>query len=94
LFSFTAGLVPSSLFTGVTALTAGTSAAGASVGMLMQGSSIGQLLVPPLVVAVGSTFASEAAQPALLCCLGLLAVLGGVLFRRWDVGSGPGEPAR
>jgi hypothetical protein len=88
LFSFTAGLVPSSLFTGVTALTVGTSAAGASVGLLMQGSSIGQLLVPPLVVAVGAAFASEAAQPAVLCCLGLLAVLGGVLYRRWDVTAG------
>lgn len=94
LFSFTAGVVPSSLFTGVTALTAGTGAAGASVGVLMQGSSVGQLLVPPLVVAAGATFASWTAQPAVLSCLGLLAVLGGVLYRRWDVAHGPGEPAR
>jgi cyanate permease len=84
LFSFTAGLVPSTLFNGVTAMTAGTRAAGSSVGVLMQGSSVGQLLVPPLVVAVGAAFASWTAQPAVLCCLGLLAVLGGVLYRRWD----------
>jgi cyanate permease len=93
LFSFTAGLVPSSLFTGVTALTAGTSAAGASVGVLMQGSSVGQLLVPPLVVAVASAFPSWTAQSATLSFLGVLAVLGGVLYRRWDVAHGPGGPA-
>ena len=94
LFSFTAGVVPSSLFTGVTALTAGTPAAGASMGVLMQGSSVGQLLVPPLVVAAGSAFTSWPAQPATLSCLGLLAVLVGVLYRRWDVAQGPGEAAR
>jgi hypothetical protein len=93
-FSFLAGLVPSALFSGVTALTAGTPAAGASVGLLMQGSSVGQLLVPPLVIAAGAAASSWAAQPALLSCLGLLAALGAVLYRRWDVSSGPGEPAR
>jgi hypothetical protein len=94
LFSFTAGLVPSTLFTGVTALTAGTSAAGSSVGVLMQGSSVGQLLVPPLVVAAGAASSSWTARPLTLSCLGLLAVLGGVLYRRQDVAHGPGEPAR
>lgn len=93
-FSFTAGVVPSSLFTGVTALTAGTPAAGAAVGVLMQGSSVGQLLVPPLVVAAGSAVPSWTAQPATLSCLGLLAVLAGVLYRRWDAAQGQGEPAR
>jgi cyanate permease len=85
LFSFVAGLVPSSAFSGVAALTAGTPAAGASVGLLMQGSSVGQLLVPPLVVAAGAASASWIAQPAVLSCLGLLAVLGGLLYRREDV---------
>jgi predicted MFS family arabinose efflux permease len=94
LFSFLAGLVPSSLFSGVTALTAGTPAAGASVGLITQGSSVGQLLVPPLVVAAGAASTSWTAQPAVLSCLGLLAVLGGVLYRRWDVSQGPGEPVR
>lgn len=94
LFSFLAGLVPSSLFSGVAALTAGTPAAGASVGVLTQGSSIGQLLVPPLVVAAGASSSSWTAQPAVLSCLGLLAVLGGVLYRRWDPASGQGEPPR
>jgi MFS family permease len=94
LFSATAGVVPSTLFNGVAALTAGTGAAGSSVGVLMQGSSIGQLLVPPLVVAAGAASGSWTAQPATLSCLGLLAVLGGVLYRRWDVARGPGEPAR
>ena len=94
LFSFLAGLVPSSLFSGVAALTAGTPAAGASVGLLTQGSSIGQLLVPPLVVAAGAASSSWTVQPAVLSCLGLLAVLGGVLYRRWDPAHSPGEPAR
>ena len=94
LFSATAGVVPSTLFNGVAALTAGTGAAGSSVGVLMQGSSVGQLLVPPLVVAAGAASTSWTAQPATLSCLGLLAVLGGVLYRRWDVAHGPGEPPR
>src|SRR3954452_23910653 len=83
-FSFLAGLVPASLFSGVAALTTGTPAAGASVGLLMQGSSVGQLLVPPLVVAAGAASSSRVAQPAVLSCLGLLAVVTGVLYRRWD----------
>jgi predicted MFS family arabinose efflux permease len=98
LFSFTAGLVPATLFNGVAAMTAGTSAAGSSVGVLMQGSSVGQLLVPPLVVAAGAASSSWpapwTAQPATLSALALLAVLGGVLYRRWDVARGPGGPAR
>jgi hypothetical protein len=92
LFSFLAGLVPSSLFSGVAALTAGTPAAGASVGLLTQGSSVGQLLVPPLVVAAGAASSSWTAQPALLCGLGLLAALTGVLYRRRDPSPGAGEP--
>jgi cyanate permease len=94
LFSSTAGLVPSTLFNGVAALTAGTRAAGSSVGVLMQGSSVGQLLVPPLVVAAGAASASWAAQPLTLSLLGGLAVVGGLLYRRWDVAPGPGEPPR
>jgi predicted MFS family arabinose efflux permease len=93
-FSFTAGLVPSTLFTGVAAMTAGTSAAGSSVGVLIQGSSVGQLLVPPLVVAVGAAWTSWTAQPLTLSILGGLAVLGGVLYRRWDAVATPGDPAR
>jgi hypothetical protein len=60
----------------------------------MQGSSVGQLLVPPLVVAAGAASASWAAQPLTLSLLGGLAVVGGVLYRRWDVAPGPGEPPR
>jgi hypothetical protein len=85
LFSATAGVVPSTLFNGVAAMTAGTGAAGSSVGVLMQGSSVGQLLVPPLVVAAGAASPGWAAQPAVLSGLALLAVLGGVLYRRWDL---------
>jgi predicted MFS family arabinose efflux permease len=98
LFSFTAGLVPATLFNGVAAMTAGTSAAGSSVGVLMQGSGVGQLLVPPLVVAAGAASSSWAApwtaQPLTLSLLGGLAVVGGVLYRRWDVPHGPDEPHR
>ena len=93
LFSFLAGLVPSTLFTGVAAMTAGTRAAGSSVGLLVQGSGVGQLLVPPLVVAAGAASTSWTAEPLTLSLLGALAVLGGVLYRRWDA-PGAGEPAR
>jgi hypothetical protein len=89
LFSLAAGLVPAAAFSGVAAMTAGTSSAGASVGLLMQGSSIGQLLVPPLVVAVGSAVPSWSATPATLSCLAALAVVGACGYRRWDVAGGP-----
>jgi hypothetical protein len=91
LFSFTAGLVPSSAFSGVAAMTTGTSSVGASVGLLTQGSSVGQLLVPPLVVAAGSAVPSWTATPATLSCLAALAVVGGVLYRRWDVPLGSAD---
>jgi hypothetical protein len=57
----------------------------------MQGSSVGQLLVPPLVVAAGAASTSWTAQPLTLSLLGGLAVVGGVLYRRWDVVAA--EPA-
>ncbi|RBY82434.1 hypothetical protein DQ238_03815 [Geodermatophilus sp. TF02-6] len=88
-FSSTAGLVPSSAFSGVAAMTTGTSSVGASVGLLMQGSSIGQLLVPPLVVAAGSAVPSWTTRPATLSCLAALAVVGGVLYRGWETPLGP-----
>ena len=84
LFSATAGLVPSAAFSGLAAMTAGTDAAGASVGLLMQGSGIGQLLVPPLVVATGNALSSWTAPPAALCVLAALAVLGGLAYRSWE----------
>ena len=83
-FSATAGLVPSAAFSGVAAMTAGTDAAGASVGLLTQGSGIGQLLVPPLVVATGSALSSWTAPPATLCALAAVGVLGGVAYRSWE----------
>jgi hypothetical protein len=61
------------------------------VGLLTQGSSLGQLLVPPLVVAAGSAVPSWTATPATLSGLAALAVVGGVLYRRWDVPLGPGD---
>jgi MFS family permease len=80
-FSFTAGVVPSAAFSGVGALTAGTGSAGPAMGLLMQGSSLGQLLAPPLVA---SATASWAAAPGILSGLAALAVLGGLLYRRLD----------
>ena len=80
-FSFTAGVVPSAAFGGVGALTAGTSSAGPAMGLLMQGSSLGQLLVPPLVA---SATASWTAAPGILSGMAALAVLGGLRFRRLD----------
>ena len=68
-FSFIAGLVPSALFAGLAAVSAGTDSAGAAIGLVTQGSGVGQLLGPPLVVAVGTAVAPGAAQSAVLVCL-------------------------
>lgn len=95
-FSFTAGLVPSALFAGLASVSAGTDSAGASVGLVTQGSSVGQLLGPPLIVAVGAGFATEAAQPALLTGLAVLAMLGASVLPRGERirQAGPDDPCR
>jgi cyanate permease len=79
-FSFTAGLVPSAVFSGVATLSAGTASSGASVGLLMQGSSLGQLLGPPVVVAVGASLGSWGAEAATLA---VMAVFAGLLGWSW-----------
>ncbi|SOD98380.1 MFS transporter [Blastococcus haudaquaticus] len=100
-FSFVAGLVPSALFAGLAAVSAGTDSAGAAIGLVTQGSAVGQLLGPPLVVTVGTAVATGAAQSAVLVCLtGLVAVGAVVLPRAGRQGSQPspalsgGSPAR
>ena len=45
-FTLVVGIVPSAAFSGVVAMSAGTASAGAAVGLLVQGSSVGQLLGP------------------------------------------------
>lgn len=87
IFSFTAGVVPSAAFGGVAALTAGTDSIGPAMGLLMQGSSLGQLLVPPLVAAsvTYSGIAAGGAAPLVLSGLAALAVLGGVLYRHVEI---------
>jgi cyanate permease len=79
-FSFVAGLVPSALFAGLAAVSAGTESAGAAIGLVTQGSAVGQLLGPPLVVAVGTAVAPGAAQSALLACLAGLVAVGAVVL--------------
>jgi hypothetical protein len=87
-FSFLAGLVPSALFAGVAAVSAGTGSAGAAIGLVTQGSAVGQLLGPPLVVAVGAALAPGAAQSVVLVCLaGLVAVAAVLLPRSERIGS-------
>jgi predicted MFS family arabinose efflux permease len=80
-FSFTAGVVPSAAFGGAAALTAGTPVVGAAMGVLLQASSVGQLLVPPLVA---SATVSWMVAPAVLSVLAALAIVGGVIYRRLD----------
>ena len=81
-FSFTAGLVPSALFAGLAAVSVGTGSAGAAIGLQTQGSAAGQLLGPPLVVAVGTSVAAGAAQSAVLAGLAGAAALGAVVLPR------------
>ncbi len=83
-FSLVAGLVPSALFAGLAAVSAGTESAGAAIGLVTQGSGVGQLLGPPLVVAVGTAVAPGGAQSALLVCLAGLAATGAVVLPRGE----------
>jgi cyanate permease len=83
-FSFTAGLVPSALFAGLASVSAGTDSAGAAIGLVTQGSGVGQLLGPPLVVAVGAAVATDAAEPALLTSLAALVVVGALAMPRGE----------
>jgi hypothetical protein len=83
-FSFVAGLVPSALFAGLAAVSAGTDSAGAAIGLVTQGSAVGQLLGPPLVVAVGTAVAAGAAQSAFLVCLAGLAAGGALVLPRGE----------
>jgi cyanate permease len=83
-YSLIVGIVPSALFSGVVAMSTGTASAGAAVGILMQGSSMGQLLGPPLVVSVGSAVSSWTGRPATLVCLAAGVFAGGLLYRRLE----------
>nr|WP_239520364.1 MFS transporter [Blastococcus saxobsidens] len=83
-FSFISGLVPSALFAGLAAVSAGTASAGAAIGLVTQGSGVGQLLGPPLVVAVGTALAPGAAQSAVLVGLAALVAVGAVALPRGE----------
>jgi cyanate permease len=80
-FTLVVGIVPSAAFSGVVAMSAGTASAGAAVGLLVQGSSIGQLLGPPLVVGVSSAVGSWVGGAATLTCLAACLLVGGLLYR-------------
>jgi cyanate permease len=81
-FTLVVGIVPSAAFSGVVAMSAGTASAGAAVGLLVQGSSIGQLLGPPLVVGVDTAVGSWVGAAATLTCLAVVLLVGGLLYRR------------
>ncbi len=80
-FTLVVGIVPSAAFSGVVAMSAGTASAGAAVGLLVQGSSIGQLLGPPLVVGVTSTVGSWVGGAATLTFMSACLLVGGLLYR-------------
>jgi predicted MFS family arabinose efflux permease len=93
-FSFLAGPIPSALFAALAAVSAGTPSAGASIGLMTQGSSVGQLLGPPLLVAVGTASAPGTAQSAVLACVAGLVAVGAVVLPRGERirGSRPRRP--
>ena len=96
-FSFVAGLVPSALFAGLAAVSAGTGSAGAAIGLVTQGSGVGQLLGPPLIVGVGTALGQGAAQSAVLVCLAGLVAVGALVLPRGEragAGHGAGAPPR
>jgi cyanate permease len=90
-FSLVVGVVPSAAFSGVVAMSAGTASAGAAVGLLVQGSSVGQLLGPPLVVGVGAAVGSWVGGAVTLTCLAACLLVGGLTYRRLEQ---PLAPAR
>jgi hypothetical protein len=63
-------------------VSAGTRTAGASIGLLTQGSAVGQLLGPPLIVAVGAAAAPGAAQSAVLVVMAGLVAAGSLWLPR------------
>jgi hypothetical protein len=65
-------------------VSAGTDSAGAAIGLLTQGSAVGQLLGPPVVVAVGTAVAAGAAQSAVIVCLAGLVAVGAVVLPRGE----------
>lgn len=93
-YSLVVGIVPSALFSGVVAMSTGTPSAGAAVGLLMQGSSMGQLLGPPLVVAVGSSVSSWTGRPVALASLAAGVFVGGLLYRRLEKPLAPSPGGR
>jgi cyanate permease len=92
-FTLVVGIVPSAAFSGVMAMSAGTASAGAAVGLLVQGSSIGQLLGPPLVVGVSSAVGSWVGGAATLTCLAACLLAGGLLYRSLEkpLAPAPGD---
>jgi MFS family permease len=83
-FSLVVGIVPAAAFSALTAMSAGTASAGAAVGLLIQGSSLGQLLGPPLVVGVGAAVGSWTGRPATLTVLSACLLVAAVLYRRLE----------
>jgi cyanate permease len=83
-FTLVVGIVPSAAFSGVVSMSAGTASAGAAVGLLVQGSSVGQLLGPPLVVGVGSAVGSWVGSAATLTGMAACLLVGGLLYRRLE----------
>lgn len=83
-FSFIAGLVPSALFAALAVVSAGTCSAGAAIGLVTQGSAVGQLLGPPVVVAVGTAVGAGAPQSVVLACAAGLVAVGAVVLPRGE----------
>jgi hypothetical protein len=83
-FSLVVGIVPAAAFSGLTSMSAGTASAGAAVGLLIQGSSVGQLLGPPLVVGVGAAVGTWAGRPATLTGLAACLFVAALLYRRLE----------
>ena len=75
-------------------MSAGTASAGAAVGLLVQGSSVGQLLGPPLVVGVGSAAGSWVGAAATLTGLAACLLVGGLLYRRLEKPLEPSSGGR
>ncbi|MBS0367252.1 MAG: MFS transporter [Proteobacteria bacterium] len=74
-FSLCGGLLPASVFASVPAAARGAGAAGTVMGLVVQGSNIGQLLGPPLAAAVAERAGGWQLTPVVLLPAALIALL-------------------
>ncbi|QFY08711.1 MFS transporter [Nonomuraea phyllanthi] len=84
LLSFAGGVIPATLLGAMPALAPSPQAQSATVGLGMQGSTLGQVAGPPLVAAVATATGGWGATPAVLGLAALIAFALGLALHRFE----------